>query len=175
LEIFVRAFILRNGFHANGDQTRSGLSNFTYRPFTLEGNLLAAAAVHEMLLQSWSPTPGRRDTELLRIFPATAWRWHDATFENLRAEGGHQVSAKRENNATTWFRIVAGRDGVVRIRDNFGGRTPQWSRGDVKAVDGRFEVVLKRGETLEATLPKPGQIPPAPASPMADDRKTLKL
>ena len=39
LEIFVRAFILRNGFHANGDQTRSGLSNFTYRPFTLEGNL----------------------------------------------------------------------------------------------------------------------------------------
>jgi len=165
LEIFVRAFILRNGFHANGDQTRSGLSNFTYRPFTLEGNLLAAAAVHEMLLQSWSPTPGRRDTELLRIFPATPWRWHDATFENLRAEGGHRVSAKRENNATTWFRIVAGRDGVVRIRDNFGGRTPQWSRGDVTAVDGRFEIALKKGEALEAALQKLDKIPPAPASP----------
>ncbi len=127
--------------------------------------MLAAAAVHEMLLQSWSPTPGRRDTELLRIFPATPWRWHDASFENLRAEGGHRVSAKHENNATTWFRIVAGRDGVVRIRDNFGGRTPPCSRGDVTAVDGRFEVALTKGEILEATLPKPDQIPSAPASP----------
>lgn len=39
---------------------RSGLSGFSYRPFTLEGNLLAAAAVHEMLLQSWSPTQNMR-------------------------------------------------------------------------------------------------------------------
>ncbi len=52
LEIYMKAFILRNGFHANGDQTQSGFSSFTYRPFTLEGNFLAAAAVHEMLLQS---------------------------------------------------------------------------------------------------------------------------
>ena len=58
LDLFCRAFVLRNGFHANGDQTQSGLSNFTYRPFTLEGNFLAAQAVQEMLLQSWSPTPG---------------------------------------------------------------------------------------------------------------------
>ena len=33
-------------------------------------------AVHEMLLQSWSPTPGKRDTEVIRIFPAMPWRWH---------------------------------------------------------------------------------------------------
>jgi alpha-L-fucosidase 2 len=29
LDIFARAFILRNGFHANGDQTSSGFSDFT--------------------------------------------------------------------------------------------------------------------------------------------------
>ena len=138
LDIFVKAFILRNGFHANGDQTKSGFSSFTYRPFTLEGNFLAMQAVHEMLLQSWSPTPGQRDTEVIRIFPATPWRWHDASFADLRAEGGHRVSARRENNATTWFRIVAGHDGVVRIRDNFGGRTPQWTGGDVKKVGENF-------------------------------------
>ena len=57
LDIFVKAFILRNGFHANGDQTKSGFSSMTYRPFTLEGNFIAMQAVHEMLLQSWSPTP----------------------------------------------------------------------------------------------------------------------
>ncbi|MEI7437615.1 MAG: glycoside hydrolase N-terminal domain-containing protein, partial [bacterium] len=105
LDIFVSAFILRNGFHANGDQTKSGFSNFTYRPFTLEGNFLAMEAVHEMLLQSWSPAPGSRETGVIRIFPAMPWRWHVAAFEDLRAEGGHRVSAKRENNATTWFRI----------------------------------------------------------------------
>jgi alpha-L-fucosidase 2 len=134
----------------------------TYRPFTLEGNFAALQAAHEMLLQSWSPAPGQRDTEIIRLFPATPWRWHDASFTELRAEGGHRVSAKRENNATTWFRIVAGQNGVVKIRDNFGGRTPQWNRRGVKKVGDNFEATMKRGEVLEGTLPKPINIPPSP-------------
>jgi len=164
LDIFVKAFILRNGFHANGDQTKSGFSKFTYRPFTLEGNFLAMQAVHEILLQSWSPTPGRRDTEVIRIFPAAPWRWHDASFTDLRAEGGYRVSAKRENNATTWFRIVAGRKGIVRVRDNFGGRTPHWTGGDVKKVGENFEAILESGQAIEAILPRPAEVPPAPAN-----------
>jgi alpha-L-fucosidase 2 len=168
LDIYARAFILRNGFHANGDQTKSGFSSFTYRPFTLEGNFLAMEAVHEMLLQSWdnalpSPSPEAR-WGTIRLFPATPWRWHEASFENLRAEGGHRVSAKRENNATTWFRIVAGGDGVVRIRDNFDGREPRWNRRGVKRVGKDFEISLKQGETLEARLSKPSKIPPKPAN-----------
>jgi hypothetical protein len=164
LDIFVHAFILRNGFHANGDQTKSGFSGFTYRPFTLEGNFLAMEAVHEMLLQSWSPTPGKRDTEVIRIFPATPWRWHEASFTDLRAEGGHRVSAKRENNATTWFRIVAGSTGTVRIRDNFGGREPEWNIRGVQKIGDNFEVVVKKGAVVEAALAKPAVIPPAPAN-----------
>ena len=144
--------------------TRRGAAfpNFTYRPFTLEGNFLAVQAVQEMLLQSWSPTPGQRDTEVIRIFPATPWRWHDASFTDLRAEGGHRVSARRENNATTWFRVVAGKDGVVRIRDNFGGRQPTWDRAGVQKVGDRFEIALQTGQAIEATLPKPAEIPPPP-------------
>ena len=168
LEIFTKAFILRNGFHVNGDQLRAGFSTFTYRPFTLEGNFLAPQAVHEMLLQSWSPTPGVPDTQVLRIFPATPWRWHTAAFTDLRAEGGYRVSAKREQNATTWFSIAASRDGVVRIRDNFAGRTPQWSRNGIKKVGENFEVVLKSGETLTGSLEKPAAIPPAPANAAED-------
>jgi alpha-L-fucosidase 2 len=164
LDLFVKAFILRNGFHANGDQTRSGFSSFTYRPFTLEGNMLAEAAVHEMLLQSWSPTPGLRDTEVIRIFPATPWRWHDAAFENLRAEGGHQVSARRQNNATTWFRIVAGKAGLVRIRDNFGDCAPEWNRRGIKKEGSDFVVKARRGEVIEARLSIPAEIPSAPAN-----------
>ncbi len=164
LDIYARAFILRNGFHANGDQTKSGFSSMTYRPFTLEGNFLAMDAVHEMLLQSWNASPGTNAPGVLRLFPATPWRWQDASFEDLRAEGGHRVSARRENNATTWLRVVAGHDGVVKIRDNFGGRSPQWSRRGVKKVGDNFEVTMKRGEVFEATLPKPASVPPAPAN-----------
>lgn len=162
LDIFVKAFLLRNGFHANGDQSGQGFSGMTYRPFTLEGNMLTAAAVHEMLLQSWSPTPGRRDTEVIRVFPATPWRWHDAAFENLRAEGGHHVSARRENNATTWLRVVAGPRGTVHIHDNFGGRAPKWSRDGVRRDGDNFVIDLKPGDAIEATLERPEAIPPAP-------------
>lgn len=162
LDIFTKAFILRNGFHVNGDQTSSGFSAMTYRPFTLEGNFAALQVVHEMMLQSWSSTPGTRDTEVVRVFPAMPWRWHDASFENLRAEGGHRVSARRENNATTWFRVTAGSDGVLRVRDNFGGREPVWNRNEVRRSGDNFVVALKRGQALEATFAIPAGIPPAP-------------
>jgi alpha-L-fucosidase 2 len=164
LDIFVRAFTLRNGFHANGDQTGSGFSDSTYRPFTLEGNFLAMEAVHEMLLQSWSAAPGPGSAGIIRLFPATPWRWHNASFENLRAEGGHKVSARRENNVTTWFRIVPGRDGLIRLRDNFGGRVPTWNRKGVKKVDGNYEIEAKAGRSIEATLPGLAEIPAPPAN-----------
>jgi alpha-L-fucosidase 2 len=117
-----------------------------------------------MLLQSWSPKPGSGDWGIIRVFPATPWRWHEVSFDDLRAEGGHRVSARRENNGTTWLRVVAGRDGAVRIRDNFGGRPPRWSRDDVKKTGQDFEVTLRRGEKLEATFARPANIPPAPAN-----------
>jgi alpha-L-fucosidase 2 len=154
LGIFVRAFVLRNGFHANGDQTRSGYSSFTYRPFTLEGNFLAAQAVQEMLLQSWSPTPGRRDSEVLRIFPAMPAAWREASFRDLRAEGGYRVSARRQNGAIAWLRVVAARGAVVRIRDNFGAQIPRWSRAGVKRVGDNYEVWLGKGQAIEATFDK---------------------
>ena len=162
LDIYTKAFILRNGFHVNGDQTKSGFSNSTYRPFTLEGNFLAAQAVHEMLLQSWSPTPGKRDTEVVRIFPAMPWRWHDAEFSELRTEGGHSVSAERQNNATTWLRVVAGKNGIVRIRDNFNGRLPKWSNGNIRKVGENYEINLNKGQAVEATFAKPAAIPAKP-------------
>ncbi len=162
LDIFTRAFVLRNGFHANGDQTKSGFSSFTYRPFTLEGNFLAMAAVHEMLLQSWAPNPGSNAPGIIRLFPSTPWRWHDASFTNLRAEGGHLVSARRENNATIWFQIVAGSDGPMRILDNFSGVEPRWNRKDVKKIGACFEIPARKGDVIEGFLPKSATIPAPP-------------
>ena len=62
LSIFTNAFCSVNSFHVNGDQTKSGYSTRTYRPFTLEGNFAAAAALQEMLLQSYAG--------FIEIFPA---------------------------------------------------------------------------------------------------------
>ncbi|MCC6234888.1 MAG: glycoside hydrolase N-terminal domain-containing protein [Verrucomicrobiales bacterium] len=164
LEIYLQAFTLRNGFHANGDQTKSGFSSMTYRPFTLEGNFLATAALHEMLLQSWSAQPGAGDWGSLRLFPAMPWRWADAAFEDLRAEGGHRVSARRHNHATTWLRIVAGRDGALRVRNNFGARTPRWNRSDVRLEGQDYTVHLHPGEVLEANLESPAAPSPQPTN-----------
>jgi alpha-L-fucosidase 2 len=111
LRTFERSFTLRNGFHANGEQTRLGLSSFHYRPFTLEGNFLAMEAVHEMLLQSQGG--------IVRVFPATSPTWADASFDRLRAEGGFIVSATRAGGRTTSVSITATVDGTLTLRDPF--------------------------------------------------------
>lgn len=108
---FERAFVTRNGFHVNGDQTKSGLSGFTYRPFTLEGNFLLMDAVHEMLLQSWG---GR-----IRVFPALPESWEDASFDRLRAEGGFVVSAERRDRATRSVTISSENGGAFQLADPF--------------------------------------------------------
>ena len=80
LRTFAECFCLKNTFHANGDQSASGKSKFTYRPFTLEGNFAFAAGIHEMLLQS--------HTGVIRVFPAVPESWKNVSFNNLRAMGG---------------------------------------------------------------------------------------
>ncbi|MCA8978198.1 MAG: glycoside hydrolase N-terminal domain-containing protein [Planctomycetes bacterium] len=155
LDTFVRAFVLRNGFHCNGDQTRTGLSGFTYRPFTLEGNFLAAQAVHEMLLQSQGGT--------VRLFPAMPWRWHDAEFERLRAEGGWIVSAVRQDNHLAWARIEATRAATLRLRDQLDGRVPVFSRAGVTRDGDDWIVAMAKGEVVELTFGDRPEIPPKPA------------
>ena len=107
LEVFAQAFVLRNSFHCNGDQTGKGYSNFTYRPFTLEGNFAYAAGLQEMLLQSHTGT--------INVFPAIPDTWKDASFTSLRAQGAFLVSAERKNGKVTQCEIVSERGGKCRI------------------------------------------------------------
>jgi alpha-L-fucosidase 2 len=161
LTYYERAFILRNGFHANGDQIGAGLSGFGYRPFTLEGNFLAMEAVHDMILQSWPVDIAKDPTPVIRIFPAMPWRWHEASFRDIHAEGGFVVLAERQNNTTTHFMIRATKTGMLRVRDNFGGIEPRFNRKVEK--DGRdFVLRIKVGDTLVGRLAKPGKLSPEP-------------
>jgi len=144
------AFTGPNDFHLNGDQTNSGLSDFTYRPFTLEGNFIAMQAVHEMLLQSWGIV-GKPQSSVIRVFPAMSKKWKDAAFENLWAEGGFQVSAKREGGTTTMVRVRATRAGVLVLRDPFGEGKARWNREAERDGD-LVRVSLLAGEALEGVV-----------------------
>ncbi|MFC0181829.1 glycoside hydrolase family 95-like protein [Pseudarcicella hirudinis] len=111
LKDFATAFCSVNSFHLNGDQTRSGKSQFTYRPFTLEGNFAFASGIQEMLLQSY--------TGNIEIFPAIPSEWKELSFENLRAEGAFLVSAKRSGGLTDEVKIVSEKGGMVLLKSPF--------------------------------------------------------
>ncbi len=102
LKDFQRAFVTRNGFHVNGDQLKIGLSKYTYRPFTLEGNFGYARGIQEMLLGY------DMHKNEYRLFPALpkAWDGKEVSFTNLRIPGGHRISARRAADGTVTHTFV---------------------------------------------------------------------
>ena len=108
LKIFATAFCLPNSFHVNGDQTKSGYSKFTYRPFTLEGNFAFAAGIQEMLLQSYH--------DYIHIFPALPESWDSVSFNDLRTEGAFLISARAAPGAKGQVVIKAEVDGIAKIK-----------------------------------------------------------
>lgn len=138
LRIFAEAFVSKNSFHLNGDQSGKGYSGFTYDPFTLEGNFASAAGVQEMLLQSHNG--------LVCVFPAIPADWHDISFKNLRAEGAFLVSAQLDKQGAGAVEVRAEQGGFLRILIPGG----HWiAEGRKEAVtNGYWQGFLKKGETL---------------------------
>jgi len=128
LNTFIEAFVLRNSFHCNGDQSDKGYSNFTYRPFTLEGNFVFATAVQDMLLQSRGGN--------IHIFPALPDGWKDVSFTTLRAEGAFLVSAEMTGGTTKRVEITAEQGGACTLVSPFSGK----------------DIVLKIGKGEHITL-----------------------
>lgn len=107
LRTFAGCFVLRNSFHANGDQTKSGKSNYTYRPFTLEGNFAYASGLQEMLLQS--------QTGVIEVFPAIPSDWKDVSFNHLRAMGAFLVSAELKDGKVVSLNVYSEKGGTLKI------------------------------------------------------------
>lgn len=107
LRIFAECFCLPNTFHVNGDQTNTGKSKFTYRPFTLEGNFAFAAGVQEMLLQS--------HRNMIEVFPAIPSNWRDVSFTDLRGRGAFLVSATMVDGAVSQISIKSEKGGTLRL------------------------------------------------------------
>lgn len=114
LKDFQRAFVTRNGFHVNGDQLKCGLSRYTYRPFTLEGNFGYARGIQEMLL-AYDP-----NGNTFSLFPALPKEWDgkEVSFTNLRLPGGHRVSARRAADGKVTHSLVPfpGSKSVPKLR-----------------------------------------------------------
>lgn len=142
LQIFASNFCSPNSFHLNGDQKGGQYSNYTYRPFTLEGNFAFAEGVQELLLQS--------KQGYIEIFPAVPQAWKEVSFKDLRAEGAFIVSAKRENGVQTEVKIVAEKGGLLRVKLPF----KTWIVKNkipgkpTVSTNGIIEVKLNKGETI---------------------------
>jgi len=114
LRTFSECFCLKNSFHVNGDQTKSGKSKFVYRPFTLEGNFAFASGLQEMLIQS--------HTGIVRLFPAIPGNWKDLSFSKLRTEGAFLVSAKMEDGKVIETEISSEKGGEIKMLNPFSDR-----------------------------------------------------
>ncbi|MGI6073098.1 MAG: glycosyl hydrolase family 95 catalytic domain-containing protein [Fermentimonas sp.] len=142
LRIFAENFCLQNTFHANGDQSGTGKSKFTYRPFTLEGNFAFASGVQEMLLQS--------HTGIIRVFPAIPDSWKNVSFEKLRAVGAFLISAEKKDGQVTRVSIYPEKGGALKIVSPFGNKKAVIS-GDVKNVsdeDGLITIETYKGKSI---------------------------
>ncbi len=143
LQIFATAFCSSNSFHLNGDQTKSGLSKYTYRPFTLEGNFAFAAGLQDMLMQSHAG--------YIEVFPAIPVSWKNVSFNSLRAEGAFLVSANLEMGEIKKIIIRSEKEGIAKIKTPSSG-IKILSQMNVKVVDennGFITATFKAGSVLE--------------------------
>ena len=110
----------------------------------IETPLSAAASIMELLLQSWG--------NKIRVFPAVPNEWRNASFDNLRAQGGFLVSAVRRNGKTEWVAIKSemGEPCILKVLD---WSTVKQISGEkpikiTKIAEGEFVIDLKKGDEI---------------------------
>ncbi len=141
LKDFAKYFCLSNTFHANGDQTVSGKSKFTYRPFTLEGNFAFASGIQEMLIQSHA--------DYIHIFPAIPSSWETVSFDKLRAMGAFLVSAEKKEGKIVSIKVESEQGNRLRMKSPFSSKRVLVNGKEYTISDnGMIEVDTKKGEIV---------------------------
>lgn len=131
------ALLLANTFYMEGKG----------RNPVIETPLSAATSIMELQLQSWG--------DKIRVFPAIPEVWKEASFDNLRTQGGFLVSANRAEGKTEWISIksLSGKPCVLKVLD--WNNAVQVSKGKQikveKISENEFLIDLKKGETTVLT------------------------
>jgi hypothetical protein len=94
--------------------------------------------LQDMLIQSWG--------DKIRIFPGVSDSWEDVVFHNLRAEGGFEVSAKKEKGKTVWVRIKNNAGGKCRIDPYFAEKFKISGARMKNLDDSTYELDIKKGD-----------------------------
>lgn len=102
----------------------------------IETPIHGAAAIQEMLLQSWN--------NRLRVFPAVSSKWPDVQFHQLRGEGAFLVSGRRAQGQTKWVFVKAESGGSVQVQPQIANARWTTSSGvKVVANDGIYTIDTK--------------------------------
>ena len=137
------AFVSGNTYNLNLDWERNGIST---QPDTLcvDGNMGAVDSLNQMLLQSWG---GR-----IRVFPACPNHWREIRFDNLRSEGGVEVSAVRADGRTLGVRLQSASATSVRLVNPFGDLGGYLGGQQIQpTTNGDLEVDLTAGDAIWLT------------------------
>jgi hypothetical protein len=140
----------------------------------IETPLAAAAAIHEIVLQSWTVEPFG---SCIRVFPAVPDAWQDVAFHKLLAEGAFEVSASRRRGRTEWIRITSLAGNPCRVRTGWEGPvhaagTRTFATKTLVDHNGRplLSIDLRKGESVlltqgadvravvEPVAPQPGRL-----------------
>lgn len=142
---FANHFCSSNTFHLNGDQKKAGKSLFTYRPFTLEGNMAFASGVQEMLIQS--------HRGMIEIFPAIPNEWQDVSFKDLRTEGAFLVSAVRKGGKVVSIDVMPTEGGLFRLSTTAAGEAMDIKGGHmIDTKNGVLEIQTTKGRKFSIVL-----------------------
>ena len=110
----------------------------------IETPLSAAASIMELLIQGWG---GK-----IRVFPAVPDQWKEASFHQLRAQGGFLVSAQRSAGKTDWISIqsLSGEPCVLKVPDwTMAFQTGSGEKFKItKIANGEFKIGLKAGNEI---------------------------
>jgi len=142
LLIFAKDFCLKNSFHVNGDQSGTGKSKMTYRPFTLEGNFAFASGIQEMLIQS--------HTGIVHVFPAVPREWKNISFFKLRTEGAFLISSTMKNGETKEIEILSEKGGLLKLYNPFINALFK-SSSPSKLIDNIITIETNPGQKIRIT------------------------
>ncbi len=140
----------------------------------IETPLSAAHVLQQMLLQSWAGP--EEETGVVRVFPAMPDAWADATYENMRAEGGFVVSAAREGGQTRWVRIQSLAGEPCRISPSLQGEVKVSGSRRVKLrveSDGLYQLDLPKG--AEVVLYSGTKVPSTVTAPLQNAASKTNL